>query len=41
MDTCYINKQDFTNLSKDINSVFKWYTNAAICFTYLSDVGPG
>lgn len=41
VDTCCINKQDFTELTEAINSMFKWYANAAVCFAYLSDVAPG
>jgi len=37
-DTCCINKADFTELSEAINSMFRWYRNAARCYAYLSDV---
>ena len=38
VDTCCINKQSSTELSEAINSMFKWYQNAWICYTYLNDV---
>jgi folate-binding Fe-S cluster repair protein YgfZ len=38
VDTCCINKADFTELSKSINSMFRWYSEAARCYVYLSDV---
>src|ERR1700735_5450999 len=38
VDTCCINKADFTELSEAINSMFRWYRNAAQCYVYLSDV---
>jgi hypothetical protein len=38
IDTCCINKADFTELSEAINSMFRWYRNAARCYVYLSDV---
>jgi hypothetical protein len=38
VDTCCINKADFTELSEAINSMFRWYQNAAKCYVYLADV---
>ncbi|KAI9777314.1 MAG: hypothetical protein M1839_008922 [Geoglossum umbratile] len=38
IDTCCINKADFTELSESINSMFRWYQNAAKCYAYLSDI---
>ena len=38
VDTCCINKADFTELSKAINSMFRWYHEATRCYVYLSDV---
>ncbi|KAI9767652.1 MAG: hypothetical protein M1840_005523 [Geoglossum simile] len=38
VDTCCINKADFTELSESINSMFRWYQNATKCYAYLSDV---
>ena len=37
-DTCCINKQDLAELTTAINSMFRWYQNAARCYVYLSDV---
>jgi len=42
VDTCCINKANFTELSTAINSMFRWYRNATRCYVYLSDVStPG
>jgi hypothetical protein len=38
VDTCCIDKQNNTELTKAINSMFRWYRNAAKCYVYLSDV---
>jgi NACHT domain/Heterokaryon incompatibility protein (HET) len=38
VDTCCINKANYTELSQAINSMFRWYRNAARCYVYLSDV---
>jgi hypothetical protein len=38
VDTCCINKANYTKLSQAINSMFRWYQNAAKCYVYLSDV---
>src|ERR1051326_351949 len=38
IDTCCINKANFTELSEAINSMFKWYRNSTRCYVYLSDV---
>jgi hypothetical protein len=38
VDTCCIDKSNFTELSEAINSMFRWYHNAAKCYVYLSDV---
>jgi hypothetical protein len=38
IDTCCINKANFTELSEAINSMFKWYSQATRCYVYLSDV---
>jgi Heterokaryon incompatibility protein (HET) len=38
VDTCCINKSDSTELNTAINSMFRWYQNAARCYVYLSDV---
>ena len=38
MDTCCIDKSNSTELSEAINSMFRWYRNAARCYVYLTDV---
>ncbi|KAH7068389.1 kinesin light chain 1 [Paraphoma chrysanthemicola] len=38
VDTCAIDKSSSAELSEAINSMFKWYRNAARCYVYLSDV---
>jgi hypothetical protein len=38
VDTCCIDKSSNTELSEAINSMFRWYRNAAKCYVYLSDV---
>jgi Heterokaryon incompatibility protein (HET) len=42
VDTCCIDKSDSTELTTAINSMFRWYRNAEICYVYLADVStPG
>jgi Heterokaryon incompatibility protein (HET) len=38
VDSCCIDKANFTELSAAINSMFRWYMDAAKCYVYLSDV---
>ena len=38
VDTCCINKANHAELQHSINSMFRWYRNAAKCYVYLSDV---
>ncbi|OTB07250.1 hypothetical protein M426DRAFT_318279 [Hypoxylon sp. CI-4A] len=38
VDTCCIDKRDPTELGEAINSMFKFYTEAKICFAYLADL---
>lgn len=38
VDTCCIDKSSSAELSEAINSMFRWYRNAAKCYVYLSDV---
>ena len=40
IDTCCIDKSSSAELSEAINSMFRWYQEADICYTYLSDVSP-
>ncbi|KAM3082705.1 hypothetical protein ACMFMF_002359 [Clarireedia jacksonii] len=41
IDTCCINKSNNAELSRSINSMFRWYRNATRCYVYLSDVSIG
>ncbi|KAI1107574.1 HET-domain-containing protein [Jackrogersella minutella] len=38
IDTCCIDKRYSAELSEAINSMYRWYYNAAACFIYLEDV---
>jgi hypothetical protein len=38
IDTCCIDKTSSAELSEAINSMFRYYEEAKICYTYLSDV---
>ncbi|TVY12498.1 Vegetative incompatibility protein HET-E-1, partial [Lachnellula arida] len=38
VDTCCIDKKNAVKLSAAINSIFRWYQNAARCYVYLIDV---
>lgn len=38
IDTCCINKESSKELEESINSMFKWYRKAGICYVYLADV---
>jgi hypothetical protein len=38
VDTCCIDKSNSTELQEAINSMFRWYRNAAKCYVYLADV---
>ncbi|KAK5710301.1 hypothetical protein LTR17_019007 [Elasticomyces elasticus] len=40
VDTCCINKANYTELSEAINSMFGWYQHAKKCYVHLADV-PG
>jgi hypothetical protein len=41
VDTCCINKTNNTEYAEAINSMFRWYKAAEICYAYLPDVnGP-
>ena len=39
IDTCCIDKRSSAELSEAINSMYRWYANAKICYAYLHDVG--
>ncbi|VUC34877.1 unnamed protein product [Clonostachys rosea] len=38
VDTCCIDKSSSTELQESLNSMFRWYQNAAKCYVYLADV---
>jgi hypothetical protein len=38
VDTCCIDKSSSAELTEAINSMYRWYQNAAKCYVYLSDV---
>ena len=38
IDTCCINQESSQEVSKAVNSMFKWYRNAEVCVAYLADV---
>ncbi|ETS77352.1 hypothetical protein PFICI_11226 [Pestalotiopsis fici W106-1] len=38
VDTCCIDKTSSAELAKAINSMFRWYQNATVCYAYLQDV---
>ena len=40
VDTCCIDKRSSAELSEAINSMYRWYANAKVCYAYLHDV-PG
>ena len=39
IDTCCIDKTSSAELSEAINSMFRWYQEAQVCYAYLADVG--
>jgi len=39
VDTCCIDKENFEELSRDIQSMYAYYRNANVCYAYLLDVG--
>ncbi|KAF7676645.1 hypothetical protein GT037_004857 [Alternaria burnsii] len=41
VDTCCIDKTSSAELSEAINSMFKWYHDAVICYVLLSDLDIG
>ena len=38
VDTCCIDKRSSAELSEAINSMYRWYKNAKVCYVYLHDV---
>lgn len=41
VDTCCIDKRSSAELSEAINSMFRWYKKAKVCYAYLDDVEGG
>ncbi|OCT49981.1 HET-domain-containing protein [Cladophialophora carrionii] len=41
VDTCCIDKSSSAELSEAINSMFRWYRNAEVCYAFLADLEPG
>lgn len=40
VDTCCIDKTSSAELSESINSMYRWYQDAEVCYAYLADVFP-
>ncbi|UNI19556.1 hypothetical protein JDV02_005736 [Purpureocillium takamizusanense] len=40
VDTCCIDKRSSAELTEAINSMFRWYADAAVCFAWLADLAP-
>lgn len=38
IDTCCIDKSSSAELSEAINSMFRWYKHAVVCYVYLDDI---
>ena len=38
VDTCCIDKTSSAELSEAINSMFRWYASAVVCYAYLADL---
>ncbi|KAF2098255.1 HET-domain-containing protein [Rhizodiscina lignyota] len=38
LDTCCIDKNKVIKTDQAINSMFRWYQNAKVCYAYLGDV---
>ena len=41
VDSCCIDKGNLVELTAAINSMFRWYQNAAKCYVYLSNISMG
>ena len=41
IDSCCIDRSSSSELSEAINSMYKWYALADVCYAYLADVPPG
>ena len=40
VDTCCINSDSSAEPSESINSMYRWYQNASVCFAYLAERWP-
>lgn len=40
IDSCCIDKSSSAELSEAINSMFRWYGDADVCYAFLCDVRP-
>lgn len=40
VDTCCIDKTSSAELSEAINSMYRWYGEAGVCFAYIEDASP-
>ncbi|KAL8366427.1 hypothetical protein RB595_004959 [Gaeumannomyces hyphopodioides] len=40
VDTCCIDKRSSAELSSSINSMYRWYSDAVVCYVFLSDLDP-
>nr|OQO17947.1 hypothetical protein B0A51_12103 [Rachicladosporium sp. CCFEE 5018] len=40
VDSCCINKDSLIELAEAINSMWRWYYDAAVCYVFLSDLDP-
>lgn len=38
VDTCCIDKRSSSELSEAVNSMYRWYEEAKVCYVYLSDI---
>ena len=38
IDTCCVNQDSSQEVTKAVNSMFRWYSNAEVCLAYLADV---
>jgi hypothetical protein len=41
IDTCCIDKRSSAELTEAINSMFRWYERAEVCYAFLSDLEDG
>jgi len=41
IDTCCIDKSNSVELYEAINSMYRWYDGAAMCYAYIADMAPG